>query len=201
MVYANIAPALQFWNYPSDKFDAETLLPLGLYIKCDVTGRDPSKWKLEGWLYNDIFYPTTKAFRTAYWSPGFVKLGANVEGDWARTDRTGPALPLDEASPPIAVAPAGARDSVDQERKYVEWMGFSFYIAFSRDTGLRLFDIRHNGQRILYELGLEEALAHYAGNDPVQSGTSYLDTFYGFGPYAFVCQPKHKAFGPFHDSC
>lgn len=28
----------QFWNYPVDAFDAETLLPLGLYFKSDVTG-------------------------------------------------------------------------------------------------------------------------------------------------------------------
>lgn len=70
-------------------------------------------------------------------------------------------------------------------------MNFSFYISFNRDTGLRLFDIRHKGQRILYELGLEEALAHYAGNDPVQSGTSYLDSYYGFGPYAFQLVPGY----------
>ena len=48
---------------------------------------------------------------------------------------------------------------------------FSFYVSFSRDSGLRLFDIKYRGERIVYELGLEEAIAHYAGNDPVQSGT------------------------------
>ncbi|RMZ11590.1 hypothetical protein D0860_03316 [Hortaea werneckii] len=180
-----------FWNLPNDVFDAETLLPLGLFFKSDVTGRDPSKWKLEGWLYNDIFYPTTEAFRTAYWSGNFTKLGANVEGDWARTDQDGPVLPMDDQSPPVAVTPAGARYSVDREEQYVEWMGFSFYLSFSRDTGLSLFDIRYKGQRILYELGLQEALAHYAGNDPVQSGTSYLDTYYGFGPYAFQLVPGY----------
>ncbi|KAK4540507.1 hypothetical protein LTR36_009145 [Oleoguttula mirabilis] len=180
-----------FWNYPTDDFDAETLLPLGLFFKSDVTGRDSSKWKLEGWLYNDIFYPNTEAFRSAYYSGNFTKLGANVEGDWARTDKTGPVLPMDDASPPQSIAPAGSRYSVDQQAKYVEWMNFSFYISFNRDTGLRLFDIRHKGQRILYELGLEEALAHYAGNDPVQSGTSYLDSYYGFGPYAFELVPGY----------
>lgn len=174
-----------FWNIPPDDFDAETLLPLGLYFKSDVTGRDPSKWRLEGWLYNDIFYETTEAFRTAYYSPGFAKLGANVEGDWARTDQQGPVLPLDTAYPPTAIAPSGSRYRVDVEQKYVEWMDFSFYIGFNRDTGLSLHDIRYKGQRILYELGLQEALAHYGGNDPIQSGTSYLDSYYGFGPYAF----------------
>ena len=55
-------------------------------------------------------------------------------------------------------------------------MDFTFYISYSRDTGLRLFDIKYRGERIIYELGLEEAIAHYAGNDPAQSGTAYLDT-------------------------
>lgn len=174
-----------FWNFPTDEFDAETLLPLGLFFKSDVTGRDPSQWKFEGWLYNDIFYETTDDFRNAYWSEGFVKNGANVEGDWARTDQQGPVLPMDALYPPTSVAPTGNRFSVDSEQKYVEWMDFSFYIGFSRDTGVSLHDIRYKGERLIYELALNEALAHYAGNDPVQSGTSYIDSFYGFGPYAF----------------
>ncbi|OIW28159.1 membrane copper amine oxidase [Coniochaeta ligniaria NRRL 30616] len=174
-----------FWNYPEDDFDAETLLPLGLYFMSDVTGRDPSVWSLEGWLYNNIFYNSTDAFREAYFSPGFVKNGANVEGDWARTDQQGEVLPKDDAYPPTTIAPTGSRFSVDAEEKYVEWMDWSFYIGFKRDTGMALYDIRYKGKRLIYELGLQEALAHYAGNDPLQSGTSYLDTYYGFGPYAF----------------
>lgn len=131
-----------FWNLPVDGFDAETLLPLGLYFKSDVTGRDPSKWKLEGWLYNDIFYETTEAFRTAFYSAGFIKLGPNIEGDWARTDRQGDSLPFDTQYPPVMVAPSGPRYSVDVERKYVEWMDFSFYVGFTRDSGLALYDSR-----------------------------------------------------------
>lgn len=174
-----------FWSLPTDDFDVETLLPLGLYFKSDVTGRDPSKRKLEGWLYNNIFYETTEEFKAAYYSSGFVKLGANVEGDWARSDQQGPVLPLDTHYPPTGVAPTGSRYSVDAERKFIKWMDFEFYIGYTRDTGMALYDIKYKGQRVLYELGLQEALAHYASNDPVQSGTSYLDTYYGFGPYAF----------------
>lgn len=174
-----------FWNLPTDGFDAETLLPLGLFFKSDVTGRDPSQWKLEGWLYNDIFYETIEDFRAAYYSEGFVKNGPNVEGDWARTDQQGPVMPMDALYPPVSVAPSGNRFSVDSDEKYVEWMDFSFYIGFSRDTGISLHDIKYKGERLIFELALNEALAHYAGNDPIQSSTSYLDTYYGFGPYAF----------------
>ncbi|KUI65756.1 Amiloride-sensitive amine oxidase [copper-containing] [Cytospora mali] len=178
-----------FWNLASDDFDAETLSPLGLFFKSDVTGRDPSQWKLEGWLYNGVFYETTEDFRKAYWSPGFEKLGPNVEGDWGRTDQQGPVLPMDTLYPPTMVAPSGSRFGVDFEEKYVEWMDFSFYIGFSRDTGISLHNIKYKGERLIYELALQEALAHYAGNDPVQSGTSYLDSYYGFGPYAFELVP------------
>jgi primary-amine oxidase len=84
-------------------------------------------------------------------------------------------------------------------------VGWSFYIGFSCDTGVRLFNIAYKGDRIIYELGLEEAVSHCershilldllvadpfpcfpdAGNDPIQSGTAYLDSYYGFGALAF----------------
>lgn len=134
--YGRIVRWDSFWNYAADSFDADTLLPLGLYFKSDVTGRDPGKWKLEGWLYNDIFYETTADFRKAYWGGKVTKLGKNVEGDWARTDQQGPVRPMDTLHPPTSVAPAGNRFSVDTQQKYVEWIDFSFYIGFSRDTGM-----------------------------------------------------------------
>lgn len=153
----------QFWNEPASDFDDSTLLPLGLYVHSDVTGRDPSKWKLLGWLYNDIFYSTTEEFRQDFYSPGFKKLGLNTEGKWAQTDQQGKVLPHDRSYPPVSVAPSGSRFAVDVAQKYVEWMDFSFFISFAHDTGMALHDIRYKGQRILYELGLQEALAHYAG--------------------------------------
>ena len=54
-----------------------------------------------------------------------------------------------------------ARFSVDYRQKYVEWMGFSFYLAFQTETGMTMYDIRFKGERIIYELGIQEALAHY----------------------------------------
>ena len=58
-------------------------------------------------------------------------------------------------------------------------MDFSFYMGFTYNRGWAFYDIRHKGQRILYELSLQEALAHYAGTDPSQSTTWYLDAAIG----------------------
>ena len=63
---------------------------------------------------------------------------------------------------PLPVAPGGSRYSVDEAKSWVVWQDFSFYYTFSRDSGIRLFDIHYKGDRIIYELGLEEAIAHYA---------------------------------------
>ncbi|KAJ2906807.1 hypothetical protein MKZ38_010798 [Zalerion maritima] len=174
-----------FWSNPTTIFDVGSMMPMGLFFLSDITGRDISKWKMEGWYYNGVFYETTEEFRAAYWNGEVEKLGGNFDGDWADTDQQGDVPPFDTLAPPVSMIPQGSRYSVDPGRKYVEWMDWSFYIGFDRDRGMTLWDIRYNGTRILYELGLQEALAHYAGSDPVQSHVAYLDTYYGFGPFAF----------------
>ncbi|KAK6849702.1 Copper amine oxidase [Apiospora arundinis] len=137
---------------PKKLYDTGTLLPLGLYIRANITGRDTSKWAVDGWLYNDILYNSLDEFRKAVTAPGFKTLGGG---------------------------PGAKRFSVDVENNFVSWMDFTFFVSDSRDLGVRLFDIRYKGKRILYELGMEEAMAHYAGQDPIQSGAVFLDTYFG----------------------
>lgn len=149
-----------YFRIPAGGFDTQTLLPLGLFVKSNITGRDPSRWRVEGWFYNGVFYPTTEAFRAAHRRPGFVKLPAGAEGAWAWTDRQGAPFARDETAPPRAVAGGPPRFAVDTAQKYVEWMDFSFYLGYTRDTGLALFDVRYRGERILYEVSMQEALAH-----------------------------------------
>jgi primary-amine oxidase len=192
----------QFFRVPNNIFGTGSLLQLGLHFRTNTAGRDPSKWAVTGWFYGGIFYETTDDFRNAYYAPGFKKLGYDVEGDLYWTDPTGSKPPLDPVAPPKQIAPAGARYSVDESQKYVEWskwsiahagiqlywlatVDWSFYIAFRRDTGLRLYDIKFRGERIIYELGMEEAAAHYAGFGPQESYVSFMDSYYGFGPSTF----------------
>jgi primary-amine oxidase len=93
---------------------------MGLYVTSDVTGRDPSLWTVEGWLYDNIFYETTEAFVSAYWAGKVRKLPAPIDGAWGHTDSRGEGLPMDANYPPTAIAPSGSRFVVDYEHKYVE---------------------------------------------------------------------------------
>lgn len=183
-----------FWAYPTGDnavFDGETLLPQGLFFKFDQTGRSPDGWGLVGWYYNGIYYESTEAFRAAWSSPGFEKLPPNLSGEWIGTDQEGEPSKYDSLPPPMQIQPGGQRFAVDADQKYVEWQDFSFYITFTRDTAVRLYNIKYKNQTILYELGLQEAIAHYAGQDPVQSSVAYLDTYYSFGAYAFNLVPGY----------
>ncbi|KAI4252160.1 MAG: hypothetical protein LQ352_004444, partial [Teloschistes flavicans] len=160
----------------------EDILPSGLMFKTDITGRDPSKWSVVALQYNGIFYESEADLRKAINSSGFVKPGPNVDGTWACTDYNNVSFPHDELNPPVSVAPDGARFTVDVEEKYIEWMDFTFYLSSSKYLGTQLHNIRYKGERIIYELGIQEAMAHYASaSDPFQASNAYLDSEYGFG--------------------
>lgn len=103
-----------------------------------------------------------------------------MDGEWTSTDQKGTQPPLDQFAPPAHVAPSGARYSVDWKENYVRWLDWTFYIRVDYSTGIALHDVRHKDDRILYELAMQEALAHYAGNDPVISGIAFLDTYDSF---------------------
>ena len=201
----------QFVGYPQGTFLDPDILFQGLEFKTDITGRDPSKWSVTGWYYNNFFSPSLDEFRKAI--PG-LKTGKNVDGPWGATDQAGPKLPRDELYPPVTVQPDGPRYAVDHEAKYVEWsvflkvrthsyadaltVDFSFYISFNWDVGVTLQDIKYKGERIIYQLALQEAVAHYASADPFQSTTAYLDSYGGMGTLTYELVPGFDC--PIHAS-
>lgn len=111
----------QYWNSPTDLFDSGTHLPLGLYFKLDITGRNPELWSVLGWYYNGIFYDSTEAFRAAWSSPDFEKLGLNIDNPRSHTDWTGEILEFDENPGPVTIKPGPPRYKVDTKEQYVQW--------------------------------------------------------------------------------
>ncbi|ORY00355.1 copper amine oxidase [Clohesyomyces aquaticus] len=70
---------------------------------------------------------------------------------------------------------------LDKDQKYVEYMAWSFYMSFTRTLGILLYDVKFKGERILYELSMQEATAQYGGNQPKAANTVYQDTYYSLG--------------------
>jgi primary-amine oxidase len=110
----------------------DTLLPQGIYLRADITGRNSSNWSLTHILYGNELYPSIAAFREALRAPGFKKMKVNHGGDWINVESTGEeeGFALDDRAPPRQVSVGGQRFKVDEKERYVEWMDFSFFITY-----------------------------------------------------------------------
>ncbi|KAH0843678.1 hypothetical protein AYO21_05463 [Fonsecaea monophora] len=179
---------LEFFG-PGIKSDGRSLLPQGLYVKLNVPNANPESWTTSEWFYNGILYDNLTMLRQAMASPRFERLTVNEDGEWTDTEGLSTSTPERDMPPPLSIQPYGPRYRLDRSEKYISWMGFSFYLSTSQATALSLFDIRYNNSRLMYQLGLQEALAHYAGVEPMQSGLEFLDTFFGMGKMMFSLVP------------
>ena len=179
---------LEFFG-PGIKSDGRSLLPQGLYVKLDTLTANPDSWKTREWFYNGILYDNATMLRRAMTSPDFERLTLNKDGSWTDTEDLISHIPERNLPPPLSIQPQGPRYHLDRQAQYISWMNHSFYLSTSQSTALSLFDIRYGHNRVIYHLGLQEALAHYAGNEPIQSGLHFLDTFFGMGKMMFSLVP------------
>ncbi|KAJ6619998.1 amine oxidase catalytic domain-containing protein [Mycena sp. CBHHK59/15] len=162
------------------------LKALDMYFYVDVTSMDPSEWYLIRMVYNRQMFTTTEEFMAAYLDGTLKRSSApdapsTEEISWASRERKGAKRDLDERAGPRQISFNGPRYRVDKENQWVSWMGWSFYLSFARDMGMSLWDVHFRGERVLYEISPQEALAVYSGSDPHQGSTVFLDGGFGMG--------------------
>ena len=179
-----------------------TILPQGIYAKIDARSLDKAEWSVGQFFYNGVIYDDENAFRKAVQSKDFVKTPPNLDGPWTETEDFDSAPEGRELPPPAVIQPYGPRYRLDRKEKFVSWFGFEFYMTTNAAQGVLLYDIRFKGERVMYELGLQEAMAHYAGDDPMQGGLEWMDSFFGMGKNAFELLPGYDcpAYADYLDS-
>ncbi|KAH8774488.1 copper amine oxidase [Diaporthe sp. PMI_573] len=182
---------IQFFR-PGMGSAGRTLLPQGLYVRVDAS-KEVSQWKVGEWFYNGQMFDSVEDLRSAIRDPdsGFVKTQPNLDSHWTDTEDFDAHPDGRELPPPVSIQPFGPRYKLDKTEKYVSWFGFEFYLTTTQATGVSVFDIRFKGERVMYELSLQEALAHYAGDDPMAGGQEFLDAFFGMGTMAFELVPGY----------
>ncbi|KAJ7447063.1 amine oxidase catalytic domain-containing protein [Mycena galericulata] len=162
------------------------LKALDMYFYADLTSMDPAEWYLIRMVYNRQVFSTTQEFMEAH-TNGTLKRSntpdapVGDEESWSGRERRGAKRDLDERAGPRQVSFNGPRYRVDKGNQWVTWMRWSFYLSFARDMGMSLWDVRFRGERILYEISPQEALAVYSGSDPHQGSTVFLDGGFGMG--------------------
>lgn len=166
---------------------ASYMLPLDLYVLLDVTGTDASLYSLKGFVTKSRFFPTEAELRAAFDAGELEQeFPQTRDNTWAYVNHK-PEMgqrDLEDRLAPQSLEIGGKRYRFDEAERYVEYMGWTFYMVFTRTLGLMFYDIRFKGERVLYELSMQEAAAQYGGNQPKAAGTVYHDTYYTFGTNA-----------------
>ncbi|XP_066477629.1 amine oxidase [copper-containing] 3-like [Tiliqua scincoides] len=160
--------------------------PTGLEVQVDFSNLDASQWKVLKVFYNGQYFENMEDLESQF-NQGHVKVvkvkKAPSDGGYSslkqRVPHTGPG--------PLHYEPRGPRYRIRNNQ--VDFMSWSFAFGMDAYGGPRVFDIRFKGERIVYELSLQDASAIYGSNSPSPMQARYMDLSFGLGNDAFTLIP------------
>lgn len=124
---------------------ANYLRPLDFFVLIDCTGTGASPYKLKGIATNTRFFKTVTEVRAAFEAGELEEEFFQQENkDWALLDLNTAmdTRDLEGQLAPQSLELSGKRYKLDSEQKYVEYMGWSFYVSHSRFVGIQFHDIK-----------------------------------------------------------
>ena len=158
--------------------------PVGFEVLLDTGGNDPSNWRVEKVYYNNATYDTVEELMAAYDAESKMHFPAPKDnGRFSTYERRGDPQPKKPLRHPRIFEPDGKRYTVSG--RHVEYMGWSFDFRARTSSGIQIFDIKFKGDRIVYELSVQEAEAFYSGWSPKPLHTNYLDAAWNMGSMTF----------------
>ncbi|XP_061080900.1 retina-specific copper amine oxidase [Conger conger] len=152
--------------------------PVGFEVLVNHSSTNASKWTIDKLLYNGQYFDSVEELIQKYNAGNINKI---VYKDMPNYGSLKPKVK------PIGINPQqsylqGNRFSVQNNQVlYLDW---SFAFGLSSSTGMRVFDIRFKGERIAYELSVQEAMSVYGSNTPGLILTKFLDASIGIGRFA-----------------
>ncbi|QRV73246.1 primary-amine oxidase [Ceratobasidium sp. AG-Ba] len=158
---------------------AQYLIPTGFLAYVDVSGTDASQWSLRKIVYDNQVFTSTDAFVEAY-NSGNLQRGIKPDlkdQDWSTRKKMGKARALDDRVAPRSVLFKGNRIKTDKTQQYVEWMGWSFYLGFNCDTGLKMWNIKFKSDRIIYEFGRNGQTVYLIANKNQKNQWGYPKSY------------------------
>ncbi|XP_048367565.1 amiloride-sensitive amine oxidase [copper-containing] isoform X2 [Sphaerodactylus townsendi] len=180
------------WIIVQRSVEGSFLHPIGLELLIDHRDLDPDAWEVQKVWYNGQYFdnPEELARRYAQGQVDAVRLPPHPQHSQFSTFvprgnfTTGP--PPDRHGAKVC-EPAGHSYYVRGNR--LEYSGWSLAFRLRSSTGLQLFDVQFNGERIAYELSVQEAIAFYGGSSPATMQTKYIDVGYMMGSLTHELAP------------
>eukprot|EP00058_Branchiostoma_floridae_P012211 XP_002597699.1 hypothetical protein BRAFLDRAFT_217424 [Branchiostoma floridae] len=159
---------------------------VGFMFQVNHESRDPSQWRIDRVFYNEQYFDSLDELVRRY-NDGTLQKTSLPDYSDEGTDgvlfssllRRGPEQPQTPLRGPELFEPDGRRYKA--RGRHVECMGWSFDWRLGITQGLQLYDVRVNGQRIVYELSSREAAAIYSGHDPKMLRSFFTDSGWSQG--------------------
>ncbi|CAG6022070.1 unnamed protein product [Menidia menidia] len=152
--------------------------PVGFEVLLNHENTNASQWRIERLLYNGIYFKSVEELKQSYDSGYVKKITYQHIPDYGS---------LKPRKKPSQIGPQqyyveGRRYSV--KNNHVIYLDWTFAFGLSALTGMRVFDVRFNGERIVYELSVQEAMSVYGSVTPGMILTKFLDSSIGIGRFA-----------------
>ena len=162
------------WFFPD--VEGYYIHPLGLEILIDHKSSNVDEWFIEKVVYNGQAFDSITSLMKQYHSRTLrlIQKHDHKESPTYSAYKSRTSFPDKPTQGPKFYEPEGKRFKVNgQSVKYNKWE-FSFHV--NPFIGLQIFNSKFGGERIAYELGLQEVLVFYSGYGPAQSVTNYYDS-------------------------
>lgn len=155
------------------------LHPVGLEVLVDHSSLTVSEWSVKKVFYCGQYFDNMSEVEIGHihgkLPPNKFKHVHSDEQNYASLKPTVKVMGL----APLQIPLDNQRYSVRGNHvRYYHW-SFSFGVGLM--SGLRLFDVRFNGERIAYELSVQDAIAVYGSNTPASTMNRYIDGSHGLG--------------------
>lgn len=152
--------------------------PVGFEVLVNHGSVNASDWRVEKLLYNGQYFDTVEELRQKYDAGSVKKIPYKEPADHGSLKPRHESLQLG----PQQFYAEGQRYSVSNN--HVLYLDWSFAFGLSSVTGMRVFDVRFKGERIVYELSVQEAMSVYGSVTPGMMLTKFVDSSIGIGRFA-----------------
>ncbi|ESO96938.1 hypothetical protein LOTGIDRAFT_159693 [Lottia gigantea] len=177
--------------------------PLGFEIQIGHEGNDITTWDVTRLVYNGQMYYSVEKLIEQYYLGRVRKISHKVDPydlQYSSYERRGPRDYDTPGRGPRFYEPDGRRYSVDGQ--HVKYVGWNFNFRMRTTTGLQIYDVRFQGERLAYELSLQEASSLFSGYGVVSGFSNYFDIsgIAGATSYELVPGVDCPGTASFHDA-
>ncbi|KAF4796616.1 amiloride-sensitive amine oxidase [copper-containing]-like protein [Turdus rufiventris] len=164
------------------------LHPVGLEVLLDHRDPEPRRWAVQRLWYNGRYFGSVRELAESH-ARGSLTLvplpeppARQLFSSYEPRGRFSSGTPTDVHGAKVC-EPQGRRYRLRGNR--LEYGGWSLAFRLRSSAGLQLFDVRFGGERVAYELGVQEAIAFYGGHSPAAMQTKYMDAGWAMGASSY----------------